>query len=216
MVHGPCQRQHARAAHAAIGRLDPGEPAERRRDANRATRVRAERAGTDARRYRCARSGRRAAADAVNRGVPRIPRRPVMRIETFGPIGELVHIELAQGDGAGAREPRDDSGILVGHPVGEKPGAARGLHAFGAVEILESHGHPVQRSERGARLHGGLRGTGRGQRGVAHHGDVRPELAVESRDAVEMRLDDLHGRDLLRGDHARQLRHGCPAELIHG
>jgi hypothetical protein len=64
-------------------------------------------------------------------------------IQALGPIGELVHVQLAEHDAARGDEPGDHGGVLVGHPVREDLRSPGGLDALGAVEILEPDRHAV-------------------------------------------------------------------------
>jgi len=113
----PGERHAARAAHPAIGRLESGDAAGRRGQADRSAGVGADRAVREPRGHRHTRSARRAARAAL--GVPRVAGVAVMRVVAEGPHGELGHVELAEGDRARADEPGHRGAVVLG---GEVPG----------------------------------------------------------------------------------------------
>src|SRR5262245_5288934 len=151
----------------------------------------------------------------MNTRVPRIARVAVMRVEPFGPVRELVHVELAEHDGARARQTRHDRRIPRGYGIGEDLRAAGRADALGRVEVLRRPGHTVQRSGDLTGYQVGLGGARRLQRGVGGDRDERANLGVERRDALEVRPDDLDRRDFLGGDHPPEVGHRRPDEIGH-
>ena len=102
LVEARGEGNHAVARHAAIGRFDAGHTRQRGRLTNRAAGIGAGGEGRQPRRRRRRRSAGRAAGDLGR--VPGILDRPVVAGLVGGAHGELVHIGLAQHDGAGRLE----------------------------------------------------------------------------------------------------------------
>src|SRR5439155_171814 len=205
VVHRPRERQHAGTTDAAVRRLEPGDPAERGGNTDRAARVRPERGGRQSRGDRDTRARRRAARHPRGGGVPRIARGAVVRVEPFGPVGELHHVQLAQHDRSRLLQPPDDGRIGLGRAVGQDLRAARGAHTRGVVEILEGDRNAVQRADGPAGRQRALRGARGGQGGLVAHGDVRAERRVQRRDPLQVHAHHLDRRHLLARDHSRQV-----------
>ena len=93
VVHAERQRQHAGAADQAVGRLDAGDAAQRRRPADRAAGIGAGAAQDHARRHRRAGARRRTGGEML--GVPGIARRRPRQVERRPAHGELVRRQLA-------------------------------------------------------------------------------------------------------------------------
>ena len=129
------------------------------------------------------------------------------------PRGELVQLKLAHQDGAGVLETLGHSGVVVGHEVGEYLGTDAGADATGVVEVLESDGYAVQRTDVVSGPDGVLRGAGLGAGLVGHYGDEGVERTVGLVDALEVRLAQLDGGQLAGGDHLRRFRDRQPAEF---
>ena len=144
VVEGPGERNHAAGAHQPVGRLQPGDAAVRGRLADRAAGVRAERAVTEPRRDGCGRAAGGAARDAVERpGIVHGAEVPGRRAHA---VGALVHVELAEQDGAGLVQTPRDLGVRGGHAVGEG-GRGRGRADAGGVDVvLERDRDAVQRA----------------------------------------------------------------------
>ena len=115
---------HPVARDRAVGGLQPDDPAERGRLADRAAGVGADRAGRQAAGDRRGRAAGGAAGDAA--AVPGVEHRPVGRVLVRGAHRELVHVGLAEHAGAGVVE-APHRGRGVGRPVAlEDAGAGRG------------------------------------------------------------------------------------------
>ena len=139
---------HPVAADGAVGRLQPDDPAQRRRLADRAAGVRADRPRREAGRDGGGAAAARAARDA--RAVPRVEHRPVGRVLVRRAHRELVLVGLAQQRRPGSRQALHDGG-RVGRPVAledPRPGLAR--HALGAEQVLDRERHPAERALRPA------------------------------------------------------------------
>src|SRR4029450_9899382 len=147
--------------------------------------------------------------------VPWIARVAVVRVKSLGPVRELVHVELAEHDGTGSRQTRDERRAAGGHGISEDLRAAGRANALCRVEVLRRPGHAVQRPGDLARHQVCLGGPRRLQRGVGGDGDVGAKPGVERGDALEVSADDLHRRDFLGGDHLPEIGHGGPDEVGH-
>ena len=143
LIEARGEGDHAVARHAAVGGLDAGDAAQRRRLADRA-------AGIGRRGSRCqARGdrGRRAARGAAGhaRRVPGIAHRP----EVAGLVGrahrELVHVGLAEHHGAGLAQPLDHGGVVGRDEVRQHARAAGGPLAAGTEDVLVRDRHAGQR-----------------------------------------------------------------------
>src|SRR5436309_2370392 len=208
VVGGP-RLQPARVIRERLRR----HPRARGGNTDRAARVRPERGGRQSRGDRDTRARRRAARHPRGGGVPRIARGAVVRVEPFGPVGELHHVQLAQHDRSRLLQPPDDGRIGLGHAVGQDLRAARGAHPRGVVEILEGDRNAVQRADGPARRQRALRGARGGQGGLVAHGDVRAERRVQRRDPLQVHAHHLDRRHLLARDHSRQVGDGGEREV---
>ena len=98
-----------RAAQPSVGRLEPEQAAQRRRHADRAVGVGAERE-----RHQAAGDGGGRAADeppVMRVEIVRIARRPVVHVLAGEVVGVFAHVERADQDGAGRFEPLDQRRI---------------------------------------------------------------------------------------------------------
>ena len=123
MVVARREREAALRRHEIERRLEPGDAAPGRRDADRAARVAAEREldlpGGD----RSRRAAARAAGEPSRRA--RVRHRAEVRVLRADPVGELVQVRLP-GDGVpGGLEPQYRLGALRGHVLGEDRRAVR-------------------------------------------------------------------------------------------
>src|SRR5438105_4659860 len=107
-------REYVAIAYSVSG-SDPGSttaPRRSRARADRSARVGAERGMALAGGDRRARAARRPAGDATS--IPRVPRRAERRVLGGRSHRELVAVELADDDGAGALETRGHGGVVRG------------------------------------------------------------------------------------------------------
>ena len=182
---------HPVARDRPVGRLQPDDPAERRRLADRAARVGADRAGCEAAGDDRRRAARGAARDPA--AVPGVEDRPVGGVLVRGAHRELVHVGLAEHPGACRVEPAH-RGRRVRRPVAlEDLRAGRGRRPLGAEDVLDRDRDPPQRPVRD--LVGGA---------VLD----RPEVGVElvARGGRLPGLEVLAGGDLAGGDLRRRPR----------
>ena len=145
MIEIARERAHSVERDRAEARLEPDQPVARRRDANAAARVGAERDRRDAagHRHRAARG--RSARDP--RWIPRVHRRAVMRVDPGGLDAELVHVGLGEDDRAGSAQPRDHLGVRLRRLRLERGAVGRG-QAFDVHAVLDDDGDSVERPER--------------------------------------------------------------------
>ena len=146
LVERAGERDDPIAADPAVRRLEPDDPGQGRRLADRAARI-----GPDPEGYviRGDRDGRTAAAATGDRvEIPRVADGPV-----GAPFGrrahrEFVHVRLAEDHRAAGVEPFGDVGV-VGRPIAlEDPGAGGRLAAPDRHQVLESDGDAMERMER--------------------------------------------------------------------
>jgi hypothetical protein len=129
--------------------------------------------------------------------IPRIANRPVEARLVRRAHRELVHVRFAEHDDAGAPEPLDHRGVVRRDEVVQHPGAARGLHARRAEDVL------VREGDAGQRRRVALREAAVGRRGLGQcllggYGNERVQRAVEALDTVEEMACELR-----RGDAPR-------------
>lgn len=112
-----------------------------------------------------------------------------------GPHRELVHIRLAEEDGAGGVQARDDGRVIDRDKVLEHLRGAGGADAARRDDILQRHRH----AEQGAALAGGKPTVGRrggGQGDLRGDGDKGAHVALDGGDPVEVRPGQFDGGDV--------------------
>jgi len=201
-----------RLRHAAVGRLEAHQPAERRGDAHRAAAVGADADRTQARRHR--RGGAAARAARCEHGVPGVARDPEHRTVGEGLEAELREVRLAEDDGAGRLQASDRDVVRLRHQLGEEPRAARRAEAARVERVLERERHTVQRAERLALHHRDLRLARGHARDVGRDHAEGVEARVQRLDAGQQRLGDLDGRELLVTDERGDLERRPPGEIL--
>ena len=132
----------------ALG-LDPEEPARRRRDADRAAAVGAQRARDHAGGDRRGAAAARAAGAALR--VPRVAgRAPRLRLGEVRPQRQLGHVRLADHDGARGAQAAHDLAV-GGGGLADHTGAVRGQLAGDVHVVLDRDRHAEQRCGLAAR-----------------------------------------------------------------
>ncbi|MNE49720.1 hypothetical protein D3C80_1442620 [compost metagenome] len=101
---------HAPARHATVGRLEAGEVGQRCRLADRAAGVGAGGGRNQTGGHGSRRAAGRTAGHALE--VPRILHRAIVAGFVGRTHGELVHVQLAEADGAGVGQALDDGGVI--------------------------------------------------------------------------------------------------------
>ena len=211
--HGASQPAEHRQAMPVLGvgqrrdaparRLQPEQPAHRRRNADRGAAVRPE----PDRRQACGDGGGRPAARAT-RGTPRVPwiaRGPVRaRLGHVTPHGQLRHRGLAQYRRSCEAQTAHDLGVAPdGRVVGA--GAVTGDLAGEVDVVLHRHGYAQQRP-RLPRAQPLQRGVGLRERRLGTNGHECPELGVQTLDPPHVQLDELARRDLAAPQQLGQAR----------
>ena len=206
----------AETAHAAVGGLEAHGAAPGRGVPHRAGVV-----GADGRQAQVGgHRGRRAAAGSSRypAGVPGIERGAEVGVHGGAAAGPLVHVVLAQDDRSGLPQARNHGGVEVGLPVRQDLASGGGGVALDRQVVLDGHRDAVERSAI-VPVADLLLGPPRRRQGlVLHDGAVGVEHGVEALDPLQVAGDQLHRRDLPRGDargHARD-GEGCGIQLGHG
>ena len=200
LVERAGERDDAVAADPAVGRLHPDDPAQRRRLADRAAGVGADRERRVEGRHRRRRAAAAAARHAVER--PRVGRRAVGRVLGGRAHRELVHVGLAEDHRARLAQPLGDVGVVRGDVALEDPRARRALAAGDRHEVLERDRDPEQRMEPVERV-GRVRASG-GESGVGGVGLGERPLAVDGQPGVERPVVALGGGEVRLGQLARR------------
>ena len=144
------EREAAVEADEAVGRLEAGRPAARRRDPDRAAAVGAQGAVGEPQTpvpLRCRRWTRRA---SVRRD--RVGYATVVGVVGRDAVGELVQVRLADVDPARGLEPRDGARGRVRDVVGEDRRAVRRAHARGVEQVLDRKPRPARSAGGGLEL----------------------------------------------------------------
>ena len=134
-----------KAAHSAVGRLQPGDAAESGRAADGPARI-----GADGKRgHARGDAGGRATAGAAgnSREVPRIVRGVEGRVLVRAAHGELVHVRLADEHGVGRLQTGDHGGIVGRAEVLQHPRSAGRRLALRAENVFHSHGQSAQAAD---------------------------------------------------------------------
>src|SRR5204863_5514940 len=132
------------AADEAVGRLDAGDAAERRRAADRAAGIGADAAENETSRDPGA--GAAAAAGGEMVGVPGVARRRLREVEARTAIGEFMRRRLADQRRAGGVQLLGAGGVSVGDVVLQDLRLAGRRDALGVDDVLEADLDAVQRS----------------------------------------------------------------------
>jgi len=135
-------------ADPAVGRLDPGDAAHRRRPADRAAGVGADRPRREAGRHRRAGAARRPARQVI--GVPRVARRRPGQVEARAAERELPGRKLAEQDAARRLQASDQLCVGGRHMILAQFRMAGGRDPGGLDDVLQRVGDTVQRPAPGA------------------------------------------------------------------
>ena len=214
-IERPAQEHRAVQADAPERDLETDQSVERRRDAHRAAGVAADTGRREARGDRHAGAARRAARRAMGLEVPGIPRRAHQRVGAPAAERELDHVQLAEREHAGGRQPLDRVRGLGRDPLLPHLRAAGADAALDVAQVLVGHRQAVQRPERKA---AGARGVGRvGHRSRFLGVDLGEgvQLLVRLLDAAEQGVGYVARGELLGGEAGGQLRQGEVVQTAH-
>ena len=203
MIERPCEGHDTAQAHASPGRLESGDAAEGRRDADPSTGIGAERGEAVAHGY----SGRGTSGRSTGHAfeIPWIANRSPIADGGRGTGIELVHVAFADNHGARGFEPAYDFGIFRGNAVFVDCACGGGAHACCIDAVLDPNRNPVQRAAqftRGlfVREHFGLR-----QRLLAHDGDPGVDLGVPGLNGIEAGFGEIERREFFGPNADRRL-----------
>ena len=196
----------AEAADQAVGRLQPGQAAQRGRVADRAAGIGAERAHHQPRRDAGTRAAGRSTGEML--AVPRIACRRPGQVEGRTTVGELMRRQLAEQDGTGLMQLRDGGGVEIRDIVGARARVARRADAGGAVDVLQRERNAVHRAAIVACHDLGFRDACLIQRLVRGDQQIGVELRIDGGDAVEEGAGQRNRRKLSPLDQARGFRDG--------
>ena len=208
MIQAPRQRHHAHGADAPVRRLEAHDAAVGGGTQHRAHRLGAEGEGDHPRPDGGSRAARRSA-----RRVRRIPRIPRLRRIAEGEGGRR---HLAENHRAGPSQPGHRDGIDGGAPVRPRPRPRGGHQPRGVVDVLEGHGHAVERAHEAplAGLDIPLHGDARGGIAIEMHPGL--EGGLEGVDALEAGGEEVGRRQRARANAARRLGGAHVVEVGHG
>ena len=189
------ERDDPVARHPAVGRLQPDDPGQRRRLADRA-------AGVGAERERRVVRGDRDRGAAADEPPGTVSRSHGLR---HGPVGavlvrrahrELVHVRLAEDHRPDGAEPLGDVGVVRREVALEDPRAGRALAALDGDQVLQrdrdaraADGRPASRG-----AEAGVRGVGLAERPVAIDREPGVQGMVPGLGGVEVGLRQLARR----------------------
>ena len=193
------------AAAQAVGRLDAGDAAERRRAADGAAGIRAGAAQDQPGGDRRAGAGRGAGGEVV--GVPRVARRRPGQVEARAAHGEFVRGELAQHDRAGVGQLLHRGGVCRPAPSPAAAWSARWWRCRRCRRCPCARSG-CRRAGRGARPASMRSSAARASamRAVRRHQDEGVEAWSSGRDAVQAVLRQLDRRELACRDLRARLR----------
>jgi len=207
----------APARAAAVCRLDADSAGEGSRLADGAAGIGSSRAGAEMRRNGSGRATRRAAGNELlvgAFGTPGVDDRAEIGALVGRAHGELVHVELAQHDGAIVPQVLRDCGFIARLEAVENVAAGLGVDAFGAEQVLDPKWNAFERT--------GIAGGEARIRGLRHlarlfgrHGDIGIDLTVGRVDRRDIGLGQFGGGDLLGAQLVAGFGNGQAGEFAH-
>ena len=119
-------------------------------------------------------------------------------------VGPLAQVRLAEDDGAGVSQPRDDERVFGRRDAHERERSGRRHHAVGGGDVVLDHDrNAVQRAARAARLSFGVELVGDRQR-----------VGIDLEDAAERRalpVEGVDARQIFLGERSRRVLPGRPS-----
>ncbi len=199
------------AADQPVGRLQPDDPAQCRRAADRAAGVGAERRRDEPGRDRRSRPARRAAGEMV--AVPRVARRRPGQVEARAAMGELMGGELAGQNRAGVVELAHRCRIGGRHGADTGFGMPGGADAGGRIDVLEAERNAVHRPAIAAGRDLPLGGASLVEGAIKGRQQIGVELRIERFCPADQRLGQLDRRQFLPFDPPRSLGDGHESQF---
>lgn len=204
LVERRAKGNHAVTAHCAIRGLKAHHAAQRRRLANGATGVRAQRERDLARGDGCSGAARRAAGHAL--GIPGVVGAVERRALGGAAKGKLVHVGLTHGQAAGVEHALDAGGGVDALVVLEHARSAGGARAHEVHVVLNGQRHARERGQSLAIGAAGVDFGGSLKRELGRHLQKCLDSALARLDGLERGLRDLGGREIAGGNVLGQLR----------
>jgi hypothetical protein len=127
--------------------------------------------------------------------------------------GELVHVQLAQGNRARRSQTRGDRRLIRRHEAAQDFRPGRGFQAAGHEDVFEANGHAGKQARVSTRSDRGVDLVRAPSRSVGVDQQVTAQLAIEARDAVQIRLDQLAGLPFARAHAIGQFGDGSTHDL---
>ena len=211
LVERRAEGHNAVTAHGAIRGLKAHHAAQRRRLANGAAGVRAQRERDLARGDGCSRATRGATGHAL--GIPGVVGAVERRALGGAAEGKLVHVGLAHGQAACVEHALDAGGGVDALVVLEHAGSAGGVRAHKVHVVLDGQRHAC---ERGQGLTGGAARIdlcGGIERELGCHLQECLDPALARLDGLERGPRDLGSREIAGGNMRSQLRGGESIEI---
>ena len=213
-IKGPTDRNNASIADAAHRRSQTADPIQRRRDTHRPARIRAD--GDQGHIRRNGRTRAPAGTAGNARRIPGVMTRAIMRIARRSADGPLVHIQLAQNNGARLAQARDDLGIGGRNMIPQERRPPGQPNPSDFAVVLQRNGNAVERPEGISRRHRLFRSFGRIQRRVRRDGEIGIQSRVERFDTVEVGLNELYRRELAGPNQTDNIRDAQLREIRGG
>ena len=194
------------AANHAIGGLQTHHSTEGRRLANASAGVRTQGVDCLASGNRCRSSSATAAGNPFQ--IPGIPSREEGRVFAGRTHGVLVHVALAQQNGALEQQSLGHRGVVDRHIILEHSRRTGRCDTLGGDDVFHLHGYPRQRP--GFTCSDTLIGLfGLLERQLGRHGDERLNTLLQFVDAFQVRAGKLNGGNLPLSQLFRGFMYRC-------
>jgi hypothetical protein len=195
MIQRPRKRNHPASRHAPISRLDPHTPAQRRRFANRTSRV-----GPNRRITKPGSDGRRGSTGRPSGNMPCVPGVVNIAEETdqrTPAVSELVQIVLAQHHRTGLPQPPHNFRIFGRNAMLKHRAGSRSARARSIDQVFQGDRNPMQKPAPFTTRDLRLRRPRLRQSRLGSHGDKSVKRGVELLDAIQANPSQFDGRDFL-------------------
>ena len=212
LVERRAKGNHAVTAHGAIRGLKAHHAAQRRRLANGAAGIRAQRERDLARGNGCSGAARGAAGHAL--GIPGVVGAVKRRALGGAAKGKLVHVGLAHGQAAGIEHALDAGGGVDALVVLEHTGSAGGARAHEVHVVLDGQRHARKRGQRLARGTVGIHARGGLERKLGRHLQECLDPALARLDGGEGGLGHLGSGKVAGGNAGGELGGGKGIEAL--
>ena len=214
MIERPRKRHDAAQAHAAVRRLESGDAAVRRGNADAAAGIRAQRGEAVAHGDRGGRSARRPTGNALQ--IPRVSHwSPITHGGRSAGV-ELVQVRLADQDRARGFQPPDHLRVLGREAVFVNGAGGGGAHPGRIDAVLQADGNSMQRAADAPRRLLVRQAFCLCQRLLAHHRDPGVDFRIPGLDGIEAGLGEIDGREFFGPNTGGGLLEGEGAKIGGG